>query len=98
MAPYGMREPFHTHLQAADVVANLVRHLPRAYAFRDHHTDRLQPFPQPQPGQVRRHQELDVGSRLLAAVSRLHRLMLACLDAGEVVFPLLKNVLDDGLV
>jgi hypothetical protein len=98
MTPHRMRESLHAHTEAADVIADLVGHLPVADAFRDDHADRLQALPQPQPGQVSRDRHLDVAPRLLAAVGRLLGLILASLDLREVVLPLLEDVIDDRLV
>src|ERR1700733_15121714 len=98
MASDRMRESFHVHSEAADVITHLVRYFPIADAFRDNQSDRLQALPQSQPRQIRGDWHLDVSPRFLATVSRLPGLMLAGLDARDVVLPLLDDVIDDRLV
>jgi hypothetical protein len=60
--------------------------------------DRPQPRPAREPRQLARRRQLDVSSRLLAAVARVPRLMAAGIHAREVVLPPLVDVGDHRLV
>src|SRR5450432_469400 len=86
------------HCQTADVVACLRGLFAVANTSQGSHADRLQTFPQLQSTQSLRYRHLDITADLLTAVSGFFGRVPASLGIGKVVFALLVDVVDDGLL